>query len=232
MKDNANLVIRGQRVLLVPYRRDHVPRYHEWMQDGQLQELTASEPLSLEEEYGMQRSWREDLEKCTFILLDPDFPDTPGTGTHGGAMAGDVNIFLNDHEEPHTAEIEIMVAEPRSRRKGVAEEALTLFMAYASSRLGVTKFRAKIGEANTPSIQLMSKLGFAHVSRSEIFKEVTLELPMEGAAAERLATVAAGLQCSEYDTAEGGGGEAAAAGSSGQTGQRQEERREDEQQIR
>lgn len=26
---------------------------------------------------------------------------------------GDVNIFLNDHDEPHTAEIEIMVAEPR-----------------------------------------------------------------------------------------------------------------------
>ena len=30
--------------------------------------------------------------ECTFILLDPDFPDSPGTGTHGGAMAGDVNL--------------------------------------------------------------------------------------------------------------------------------------------
>lgn len=26
---------------------------------------------------------------------------------------GDVNFFLNDYDEPHTAEIEIMVAEPR-----------------------------------------------------------------------------------------------------------------------
>lgn len=26
--------------------------------------------------------------ECTFILLDPDFPDTEGTGAHGGAMAG------------------------------------------------------------------------------------------------------------------------------------------------
>ncbi|KAL4444972.1 hypothetical protein ABPG77_004022 [Micractinium sp. CCAP 211/92] len=227
MKDNANLVILGQRVLLVPYRQEHVQQYHEWMQDEQLQELTASEPLSLKEEYDMQRSWREDPEKCTFILLDPDYPDTPGTGAHGGAMAGDVNIFLNDHEEPHTAEIEIMVAEPRSRRKGIAEEALTLFMAYASSRLGITKFRAKIGEANTPSIQLMSKLGFAHVSRSEIFKEVTLELPVQGAAAERLSTEAARLQFSEYDV-DGSSGDADGASSCG-TAERQEERQGREQ---
>ncbi|PRW57327.1 N-acetyltransferase 9 [Chlorella sorokiniana] len=199
MRANANLVIRGQRVLLVPYRREHVELYHSWMQDPVLQELTASEPLSLEEEYEMQRSWAEDDQKCTFILLDLDLPDTPGTGAHGGAMAGDVNIFLNDHDEPHTAEIEIMVAEPRSRRKGIAEEALTLFMAYCSSHLGVTKFRAKIGESNAPSIQLMNKLGFEEVSRSSIFKEATLELPVQGAAAERLAAVAAAMQTAAYD---------------------------------
>lgn len=30
------------------------------MQSAELQELTASEPLSIEEEYKMQRTWRED----------------------------------------------------------------------------------------------------------------------------------------------------------------------------
>lgn len=37
MRANANLVIRGQRVLLVPYRREHVELYHSWMQDPVLQ---------------------------------------------------------------------------------------------------------------------------------------------------------------------------------------------------
>jgi hypothetical protein len=61
---------------------------------------------------------------------------------------------------------------------------------------GINKFRAKIGETNTPSLQLMKKLGFVEVSRSSIFKEVTLELPVAG---DRLAAAAAQLQTMHYD---------------------------------
>ena len=35
-------------------------RYHDWMASPELQKLTASEPLSLDEEYQMQESWRQD----------------------------------------------------------------------------------------------------------------------------------------------------------------------------
>ena len=54
----------------MPYREQHVARYHEWMKDEWLQEMTASEPLTIEEEYEMQRSWYADPDKCTFILID------------------------------------------------------------------------------------------------------------------------------------------------------------------
>ena len=53
----------------MPYRKHHVEKYHEWMCSQELLEATASEPLSLEEEYEMQKSWRDDAKKCTFILL-------------------------------------------------------------------------------------------------------------------------------------------------------------------
>ena len=57
--NHTNLQV-GRQLILVPYRKKYVARYHAWMQDSFLQEMTASEPLSLEEEYEMQASWRDD----------------------------------------------------------------------------------------------------------------------------------------------------------------------------
>eukprot|EP00879_Flechtneria_rotunda_P017786 GHRR01018645.1.p1 GENE.GHRR01018645.1~~GHRR01018645.1.p1 ORF type:complete len:207 (+),score=60.39 GHRR01018645.1:92-712(+) len=199
MKVNANTVIEGQKVILVPYKREHVEQYHRWMQDPALQEATASEPLTLQEEYVMQQRWAEDEDKCTFILLDKSLPDTPVTGSHGGGMAGDVNFFFNDYDSRSIAEIEVMLAEPSSRRKGIASEALTLFMAYGVKTLGVTKFRAKIGESNGASLALFSKLGYQAVSRSTVFKEVTLELDIQDAVKEQLLAAGQALKITTYD---------------------------------
>ncbi|KAF9573060.1 N-acetyltransferase 9, partial [Lunasporangiospora selenospora] len=50
----------GEKCVLVPYLKRHVEHYNKWMQSPELLEMTASEPLTIEEEYEMQRSWRED----------------------------------------------------------------------------------------------------------------------------------------------------------------------------
>ncbi|KAJ3310220.1 hypothetical protein HDV04_005159 [Boothiomyces sp. JEL0838] len=63
MKINSTIALVNSSVVLVPYIKEHVPVYHEWMKDPFLQEMTASEPLSLEEEYEMQQSWYEDEKK-------------------------------------------------------------------------------------------------------------------------------------------------------------------------
>jgi hypothetical protein len=96
MKNNANLVIRGQRVVLVPYRQEHVELYHAWMQDATLQELTASEPLTLEEEHDMQRSWLEDpqSERCHAAAMQRQLV------FHAGTVPQAVSLPLHPQSAP------------------------------------------------------------------------------------------------------------------------------------
>jgi hypothetical protein len=39
------------------------------MENEEIRELTASLPLSIDEEYEMQQTWLNDNDKCTFIIL-------------------------------------------------------------------------------------------------------------------------------------------------------------------
>ncbi|XP_072977279.1 GCN5-related N-acetyltransferase 9 isoform X2 [Typha angustifolia] len=172
--------IEGEKVILVPYMREHVPKYHEWMQDPALLLATGSEPLTLEQEYEMHLSWTQDPKKHTFIVLDKQLIDGSlvHEQPHVEAMVGDVNIYMNDPDDQQVAEIEIMIAEPKSRGKGLGEESVLMMMVYAVETYGIQTFRAKIGESNTSSLKLFRKLGFLDSSYSEVFKEVTLELPV------------------------------------------------------
>lgn len=137
------------KLLLVPYSVHHVPIYHAWMQDPDLQAATASEPLSMDEEYAMQRSWRSDCDKLTFIIclplaiVDSVKNLTPGVNDGPARMVGDINLFLfNDDgdggdDKPAgsgpgavVGEIELMIARKELQRQGYGRAALLSFMHY------------------------------------------------------------------------------------------------------
>ncbi|CAL8283291.1 unnamed protein product [Merluccius merluccius] len=178
MRINENTLLEGEKVVLVPYNAYHVPRYHEWMKSPELQQLTASEPLSLDQEYEMQRSWREDNDKCTFIILDKQLWSDPMVQEEQ-CMVGDVNIFLTDPNDFSLAELEIMIAEPSYRGKGLGKEVTCMMMCYGMSKLGIQKFEAKIGLDNTVSIAMFKKFHFRELSVCKVFKEVTLGMTVD-----------------------------------------------------
>ncbi|XP_015109799.1 uncharacterized protein LOC107036373 [Diachasma alloeum] len=172
MKTNSNTRIIGARVVLVPYREEHVEKYHEWMKSPELQHLTGSEPLTLEEEYEMQKSWGEDENKCTFIVLDAEIYSK--TNDEIVSMIGDTNLYFNDPDDIHASECEIMVAEETARGRKMGWEAIILMLRYGVEVLKVSKYSAKIKMDNEKSIRMFQKLKFTEASRSEVFQEITL----------------------------------------------------------
>ncbi|KAF2810492.1 uncharacterized protein BDZ99DRAFT_508898 [Mytilinidion resinicola] len=150
---NEKIAILTPKVLLVPYSEHHVPTYHEWMQDEALQKATASDPLTLPQEHAMQRSWRLDADKLTFIAciapLQKPQHVTPAQHDAPDRMLGDVNLFLcdaaddNDDEEAEDpkaetavkersiiGEIEIMIARKELQGSGYGKAVLLAFLAY------------------------------------------------------------------------------------------------------
>lgn len=206
MRLNEHLQLVGTNVILVPYEAKHVQKYHRWMQSEELQELTASEPLTLEQEYAMQQSWREDedskisfclcfwrnivncdiicLSECTFLILDKAIFNQ--TGDEIAALIGDTNIFLlppddDGDDDLKTGEIEIMIAEQPARGKRYGWESTLLMLAFGAKKLAIRRFRAITKDSNAKAIRMFTKMDFREVKRVAVFQEVTFEKQVDAA---------------------------------------------------
>jgi RimJ/RimL family protein N-acetyltransferase len=181
MRLNEGTCLEGVKCSLVPYTKDHVEKYHSWfVEDLELLDLTGSELLSLEEEFANQESWREDESKLTFLIRDKERDGIP--------LCGDINAFFSDFYETDwihgiedstpkatglVAEINLMIAERASRRRGIAREALQLFSQYILTQIPSVKiFVAKIQLHNQASMKLFEALGYSEFKRVECFNEV------------------------------------------------------------
>ncbi|XP_053664065.1 alpha/beta-tubulin-N-acetyltransferase 9 [Anopheles marshallii] len=183
MRLNEHLQIIGKNVILVPYESKHVEKYHQWMKSEELQELTASEPLSLEQEYAMQQSWRNDEDKCTFLILDRQCYEQ--TTDEIEALVGDTNIFIQSNTEDDPAlkrdvgEIEIMIAEPAARGKRYGWEATLLMLLYGVEHLHLRQYIAITKDTNERAMKMFERMKFRETKRTPIFHEVSFGRPVE-----------------------------------------------------
>ncbi|KAK3944199.1 GNAT domain-containing protein [Diplogelasinospora grovesii] len=224
MRINEFTAVSTSRVLLVPYEARHVLTYHAWMEDPAIQEATASERLTLEEEYENQQSWRTAHDKLTFIVCHP-LSSTPLIFSEKGSlsvlagevdspdrMVGDINFFLYPYDSDGSdnstdddglcGEVDIMIANPNDRGKGVGRAAALAFLHYIFSHLPLIlneyhtpndhqkenirpdskggsrlkQLMVKIKADNTHSINLFKSLGFQQDGEVNYFGEVKLTL--------------------------------------------------------
>ena len=85
---------------------------------------------------------------------------------YGDVLVGDVNLFIETIQEDHhnlefkMCELDVMIAEPSFREKGIASKAIKLAIEYARDHLSINDFEVKILQSNEPNIRLFKKLGF------------------------------------------------------------------------
>eukprot|EP00483_Globobulimina_turgida_P012404 UN12427 len=134
--------------------------------------MTQTQPYTIDQEYEYQQEWKLDDKKYIFIILDKTLDNSP--------MCGDINIFIiKDDKHEHIGELNIMIAENKSQRKGLATETLQLIIEFARKHLEIKTFIAKISNDNHSSIKLFKKLGFVQTDFIDAFKEYIFTLTFE-----------------------------------------------------
>ncbi|EPS43066.1 hypothetical protein H072_2942 [Dactylellina haptotyla CBS 200.50] len=163
MRLNESVAVITNKLVFLPYEASHVETYSEWMGSEAIREATASERLSLAEEYAMQKSWREDADKLTFILSLPS-DGIKAAASHDGPLKnyivvegvddkpeiliGDVNLFLYEDDEEEevegqergpvemVGEVELMIARPEFQGRGLGKLAVIIFILYVLQHQG------------------------------------------------------------------------------------------------
>lgn len=117
----------------------------------------------------MQRSWRNDADKLTFITCKPSTSENLSSDDdRPDCMLGDVNLFLTPADEDHEGcigEIELMIAPTAERRQGYGRSTLLVFLHYIQVHLQdiLDEYKVSQKQEKMKLLQLRVKIGSKNV---------------------------------------------------------------------
>lgn len=152
--DQAQIILRGDKVGLGPIRRELIPTYQRWMNTLEVTRTLAmpSRPMTLEREQQWFESEVSGSAAPTFTIYELlTLRPIGNTGFH-------VVDHVND-----CAEFGIMLGEPDVWGKGYGTEATQLMLRYAFDVLGVHNVFLEVYASNVGAIRAYEKAGFKRI---------------------------------------------------------------------
>ena len=144
----ANVVLRGDRVLLRPMREEDAELIVRWRNDPEIRKwLFSTDPFTIESHLEWFRQPKADRLDFVICLRESEYP------------IGTVN-YTNIDFQNAKAEAGKMLGDQTQWGKGLAKESFRLWLAFGFEHLCLTHIYALTLSTNSTNIKLNEKIGF------------------------------------------------------------------------
>ncbi|HEV8534558.1 MAG TPA: GNAT family protein [Candidatus Limnocylindria bacterium] len=154
-------VLRGEKCVLRPPRKDELPIYQKWFEDPEVIRFTLQigPPSDAREQEWFTRG-AESQDSIAWVI-EVDGRPVGNTGIHG-------IDFRHGHGEGG-----IVIGDKSVWRKGIASEAIALRTRFAFRELHLHKIRTRVYLENEASRRALEKSGYREtgIQREEIFRD-------------------------------------------------------------
>lgn len=164
-----------------------------WLEFQAIREATASELLTLEEEYENQQSWRAAHEKLTFIICealptaDRASPSIKAKAVDADdRMIGDINFFIYQDDDPEETspnrkanaalrgEIDVMIANTEHRRQGFGSASVQALLIYLRENMKhiLKEYTCSLKLGQVDLAELMVKIQEGNIGSRRLFENM------------------------------------------------------------
>lgn len=154
-------VIRGEKVVLRPPRKEDLPTIQKWFEDPEVSRFfPRGEPFSESQEEEWFKRISEDPNSITWVI-EVD-----------GRLVGNTGIHGIDWRHGH-GETGIAIGDKTMWRKGIASEAMALRTAFCFRELRLHKITTRAFMENEGSKRALQKAGYRQsgIQREEFFRD-------------------------------------------------------------
>jgi RimJ/RimL family protein N-acetyltransferase len=147
-------MLKGERIILGPVKREYIESYLKWLNDIELtQYLNIYRPLTRMEE----EDWIENLKNRNDTIV---FSISLLDNTH----IGNCGLHQIDWKN-RIAEVGIMIGDKELRGKGYGTEAMELLLEYGFNTVNLNRIQLRVFDYNIRAINSYKNVGFKEEGR-------------------------------------------------------------------